>query len=100
MVAELPERLRIRAWKLGQPVFDLTLDGKEAWIFVPDRSRRDKILPAGASAVQIARGLSVLQQSLRDSDVSQVQDSGGKEFALIQPTPEGNRLRTQIDRRR
>ena len=98
IVAELPDRLHIRAWKLGQPVFDLTLDGKQAWIFVPDQSRRGQILPAGASAAQVARGLAVLQQSLRNSDVSQITQTSGDRLLLTQPAADGTRLRTEVDR--
>jgi hypothetical protein len=39
LIAKLPHRLRIRTWKLGQAVFDLTLREDGAWLF---ESRRDR----------------------------------------------------------
>lgn len=36
LVAEPPGRLRVRAWKFGQAVFDLTLADGKAWVLTPD----------------------------------------------------------------
>ena len=37
-----PERARLRAWKFGQAVFDLTIDGEKAWAYLP----REEAKPA------------------------------------------------------
>ncbi len=36
LVAELPGRVRLRAWKFGQAVFDLTLVEGRVWVMMPD----------------------------------------------------------------
>ncbi|MFA6047029.1 MAG: hypothetical protein WC718_18760, partial [Phycisphaerales bacterium] len=36
LVAEPPGRLRLRAWKFGQAVFDLTLVDGKGWVMTPD----------------------------------------------------------------
>ena len=36
LVAELPGKVRLRAWKFGQAVFDLTLKDGNAWAMVPE----------------------------------------------------------------
>jgi outer membrane lipoprotein-sorting protein len=51
-----PDRLRMQAMKFGQTVFDLTLIPDGAWIRTSDdRSRRDRIMPAGRSAAEFSR---------------------------------------------
>jgi hypothetical protein len=40
LVAERPNRLRIRAWKLGQAVFDLILKDDQVWLYQPRNGRR------------------------------------------------------------
>lgn len=40
IVAKWPGYLRIRAWKFGQPAFDLTCTPEGLWVFVPDEARR------------------------------------------------------------
>lgn len=41
LLASGDERLRLRAWKLGQPVFDLMRDGDAVWLWASDRAQRD-----------------------------------------------------------
>jgi hypothetical protein len=36
LAAQPPERLRLRAWKFGQAVFDLTLADGKVWVLVPE----------------------------------------------------------------
>ena len=56
-----PDRLRLRAWKFGQAVFDLTLTEEGLWVMTPDDpGRREKVLPASVSAAQFAREWALL----------------------------------------
>jgi hypothetical protein len=51
-----PDRVRLRAWKFGQAVFDLTLTPDGVWLVAPEDSRRAaEIRNAGASAGDLAR---------------------------------------------
>ena len=47
LVAQPPRRVRLRAWKLGRAVFDLTIADGRAWLFTPEDG-----LPAGAFQAQ------------------------------------------------
>ncbi len=38
LVADPPERLRLRAWKFGRAVLDITAVGDEVWVFAPEES--------------------------------------------------------------
>ena len=56
MVSAQPDRLRLRAWKLGRAVFDLTLTPDGLWLFTPeDPGLRDKARAGGLDAAQLAR---------------------------------------------
>jgi outer membrane lipoprotein-sorting protein len=56
-----PDRLRLRAWKFGQAVFDLTLTPEGLWVMAPeDAGRREKVLPASLSAAQFGREWAML----------------------------------------
>ena len=59
-----PEKLRLRAWKFGQAVFDLTLTDEGLWVMAPqDPGRREKVLPASLSAAQFGREWAMLNGS-------------------------------------
>jgi hypothetical protein len=61
LVTAPPDRLRLRAWKLGRAILDLTLTPDGLWLLSPqDRSLRDKVESAGAGAGQIARQWALL----------------------------------------
>jgi hypothetical protein len=53
-----PDRARVRAWKFGQAVFDLTLRPDGAWLEASDKAGR--AAAAGATAADVTRGLSLL----------------------------------------
>lgn len=53
LIYENPDRLRIRAWKLGQAVFDLTITPEDVWQYLP---RADAEKAMGVTR-QIAEGL-------------------------------------------
>ncbi len=63
-----PERLRLRAWKFNQSVFDLTLNPDGVYLITPaDASLREKIHSGGVSAAQLGRTWSVLTSTFFDS---------------------------------
>jgi outer membrane lipoprotein-sorting protein len=56
IVMQAPENLRLRAWKMGQAVFDLTITRSEAWLLTPDRSSRaQEIRSAGVDAAELSK---------------------------------------------
>jgi outer membrane lipoprotein-sorting protein len=63
-----PDRARIRAWKLGRAIFDLTVLPDGVWAVAPDDSKRkDQITSAGVSAAKLAKTWSVLSGGFFDS---------------------------------
>jgi outer membrane lipoprotein-sorting protein len=63
-----PDRTRIRAWKLGRAIFDLTVLPEGMWAVAPDDpKRKDDIKSAGVSAAKLAKTWSVLSGGFFDS---------------------------------
>jgi outer membrane lipoprotein-sorting protein len=63
-----PDRIRIRAWKLGRAMFDLTVLPEGVWAVTPDDSKRkDDIRSAGVSAAKLAKTWSVLSGGFFES---------------------------------
>jgi hypothetical protein len=61
MVTQPPDHLRLRAWKLGRAIFDLTLTPDGLWLLAPeDPSLRQKVEKANVGAAEIARNWSML----------------------------------------
>lgn len=58
LIARPPEALRLRAWKLGRAVLDLTVDGPSAWIMTAGDDPSGA--PEGASAAQVRGALDLL----------------------------------------
>lgn len=68
MVSHLPDRMRLRAWKFGQAVFDLTLTPDGLFLITPDNnSRKEQMKAAGASAADFVRTWSMLSGGLFES---------------------------------
>ena len=65
MVRSGRDKLRLRAWKLGRAVFDLTMNGGDVWLFTPDdQSLKQKARSAGLSARQLAQNIRLLDGEL------------------------------------
>jgi hypothetical protein len=61
LVMQPPDHLRLRAWKFGRAVFDLTVTPDGAWLIAPDdEQQREQIRRAAASTTQFARQWSML----------------------------------------
>jgi outer membrane lipoprotein-sorting protein len=62
-----PDKVRLRAWKFGQAVFDLTLNDTGVYLVSPpDSSQVDQIKSASISAARLARTWSLLFGSFFD----------------------------------
>src|SRR4051812_20297719 len=55
VVLELPERARIRAYKLGQAVFDLTMTRELVYLYAPRGEGKADVEQAGSNAGEMAR---------------------------------------------
>src|SRR4051794_24933608 len=100
MVRADRDRVRIRAWKLGQAVFDLTMNPEGVWLLTPqDASLRNKARSAGLTARKLAENLALLSGDLfRETDLN-IQDNGRELEFESQPRSDGTRVRCLVDRR-
>jgi hypothetical protein len=91
------EFVRLRAWKVGLAVLDLTLTSDGVWVAGPrDDSHRDEIRRAGGNAAKIARTWSLLAGRFFDSPDLQSEEHGN---ALIVTRPwEDGSVRCEVDR--
>ena len=61
LVMQPPEHVRLRAWKFGRAVFDLTVSPDGAWLSsAPGMEQVEQLQSAAASAAQFARQWSLL----------------------------------------
>ena len=98
MVRAGREKLRLRAWKLGRAVFDLTMNGDEVWLFTPeDPSLKKKARSAGLTAKQLAENFNLLSGDLfRRPDVA-IRDAVAK---LMVSAAQGDAtVRCEVERR-
>ena len=93
-----PDRLRLRAWKFGQAVFDLTLTPDGLWVVTPDDpSRREKVLPATLSAAQLGREWAMLNgQFFSQPDLKLGGDA--KWFTVSRTLGDGRTVACRADR--
>src|SRR3954464_6755942 len=56
IVMQPPAKLRLRAWKMNQAVFDLTAIGENVWLVAPpDSSHASEIRSAGVSSAELGK---------------------------------------------
>ncbi|MBC7835823.1 MAG: hypothetical protein H7Y88_12105 [Phycisphaerales bacterium] len=61
LVAEPPGKMRLRAWKLGHAVFDLTLADGKAWVIVPSEGPgADRLDTAKIPAWRVSEAIDLL----------------------------------------
>jgi outer membrane lipoprotein-sorting protein len=94
-----PGNLRLRAWKFGQAVFDLTMNRQGLWIMTgqapndPKRAENSRL-----SAAQLGRGWALFNGDLFSQEDLIALDNGGPTFQ-IQGSGEGDtKLLCTIDR--
>jgi hypothetical protein len=93
------KRVRLRAWKFNQAVFDLTLTPDGTWIEMPaDPDRRTQVLPASVSAEQLARAMSLFGPEILNDPKLQVLDTGGDEFRFRRPADNGQMFIGRVQR--
>lgn len=97
VVAEFPQRVRLRAWKLGQAVFDMTLTPDGVWMLVADKSRREEILPAGASAAKFLGGWAMLHEDFYDDELVVVEETPAT-LIVRKAMAEGGAIEAEVDR--
>ena len=98
MVAKFPDKVRLRAWKFGRAIFDLTLTPEGVWMLVPDMSRRQKILPAGLDAAKVMRGWSALHGDFFSEANLKIVEETNDLLVVERPAEKGTRIRAVIDR--
>jgi len=99
MVSQPPDHLRLRAWKLGRAIFDLTLTPEGFWLLSPeDPSLRDKVQKANVGAAEIARNWSMLSgEFFNRADLKVERQSN--DLILIAPHDRDLTLRCHVDAR-
>ena len=99
IVMRLPNELRLRAWKFGQAVFDLTLTSQGAWLIAPDDpERKAQVQTAGVSAAKLARTWSVLAGGFFDDPNVKVVKSSGRRLDVSKVDENGLTISCEIDR--
>ena len=99
MVSQPPDRLRLRAWKLGRAIFDLTLTPAGLWVMAPeDPSLRQKVQNANVGAAEIARNWSMLSGAFFDRSDLEIQRTD-KDLVLRAPHGDGLKLSCYVDAR-
>jgi outer membrane lipoprotein-sorting protein len=93
-----PDRLRLRAWKFNQAVFDLTMTPEGLWVMAPqDPGRREKVLPASLSAAQFGREWAMLNGFFfLQPDLST--EASGKWFNVRRRLEDGRTVLCRVDR--
>jgi hypothetical protein len=97
VVATPPHRLRLRAWKLGRAVFDLTLTPDGVWLLAPeDPSLREKVRRAGRGTAELARNWSLLSGAFFDGEDLSVERLP-RDLLLTAPHGDGMNLLCYVD---
>jgi outer membrane lipoprotein-sorting protein len=95
----VPSDVRLQAFKFGQKVFDLTLTKKSLWLETPEDSRhRSQILPAGTSAAQLARGLSLFGGRVFEGSGVEVTEFSDQTIVVRKPLEGGQTMTATVDR--
>jgi hypothetical protein len=94
-----PDRTRLRAWKFGRAIFDLTVTPDGVWLVAPeDPEHKDKIRSAGVGAAQLAKTWSVLSGGFFDSPGLTTTERGGR-LIVRREVPGEPVVLCEVDRR-
>ena len=93
-----PGRVRLRAWKFNQAIFDLTLTPDGLWLLTPDDpARREKVLPASLSAARLGREWAMLNGSFFGDPGLAVRESG-ELLVVTKELEDGRTIVCDVDR--
>lgn len=98
LVMQPPQRARLRAYKFGQAVFDITLTPDGIWMLASDNSHRDQTISAGTQSADLTRQWMRLATGLFDDGKVTAENSGG-DLRIQEPRPDGSTLVCRIDRK-
>ena len=95
-----PQRVRMRAWKFGRAIFDLTVTPEGVWAVMPDddSNRREQIHSAGVSAARLAKTWSVLSGGFFDSP-NLATDVSGSKIVVKRASPDEAVVTCEVDRK-
>jgi outer membrane lipoprotein-sorting protein len=94
-----PDKTRLRAWKFGRAIFDLTVTPEGVWILAPeDPKNKDKIMSAGVSAAQLAKTWSLLSGGFFDSPNLKTETRGDR-LIVRRESPNEPTVVCEVDRR-
>lgn len=100
VVSHMPDHLRLRAWKFGQAVFDLTLTPQGLWIMQSKEMPADRAIPMNINAEQIAQSWALLGGGFFNEDGLSVEDHGGSSFKIKRTLEDGGQtIICEVDRR-
>jgi hypothetical protein len=96
LVGQTDGRLRLRAWKLGRAVFDLTMTPQGIWMLLPDdKAIRERIRSSQSNISRIASSWDLFNgQFFTRRDVT-LHDAGSSVVAAA--TIDGSRVTCEID---
>lgn len=99
IVRHTNDGVRLRAWKLGRAVFDLTLTPAGVWLLTPDDpSLKQKVRSAGVSARELVETWNLFDGELFRSREGKLVDTGGR-LTYVAKLDDGATVRCDIDRR-
>jgi outer membrane lipoprotein-sorting protein len=99
VVLEPPQRARVRAWKFGHAVFDMTLMPQGVWIVAPqDDEHRSEILSAGGNTGRLTRQWLRLMSGLFDAPGVSAAEHGDR-LVVLQTNPDGTVMTCDVDRK-
>ena len=98
IVMQPPDHVRLRAWKLGQAVFDLTINPDGVWMVLPDDPQgKQRMIPAGASAAEMAHAWAIFSGGFFSAGDAKIIDKGGPRF-VVERWIDGKKIDREVER--
>jgi outer membrane lipoprotein-sorting protein len=98
VVLEPPQRARVRAWKIGHAVFDMTLTPQGVWIVAPQDDERREIRSAGGNTGRLTRQWLRLMSGLFDASGVSAEEYGDR-LLVRQANADGTVMTCDVDRK-
>jgi len=98
LVMRPPNQARVRAWKFGRAIFDLTITPDGVWAITPDDpNRKEQIKTAGVTAAKLAKTWSLLAGGFFDQ-TNLTADIQGTKLIVRRQTPSEPTVICEVDR--